>query len=321
MVYFFLSNFHIHRADGSTRVLCYRSRALAEAGMATRWIAATGQTQIYGFDYEPVFEEWSAFRQQVDTLDHAANLYVTSWDEVLVLMRGAGLPASRCLLYAQSEDCNRLFALGKWSIAVSDYTKTALERQVGARITAVISNGLDRGTLERFSRVEKTNPGVCAAALTRDEKMLRAFEKHCRLPVTMLPMRPQTEFWQEVARYRFFLNYHRHEGFGLPVLEAMALGTVPVVLFKHGTTAFAHRGNCIGLMNNPVRAAKQVNKLSEAQYRCLQEGGFHTARQFDIHDSNRCFVDLVRQLLSAPMGHEDAAAGSCSAVSEQMVSS
>lgn len=64
-------------------------------------------------------------------------------------------------------------------------------------------------------------------------------------PLTTLGWVPDDEMWQQIRAASFVVFASRHEGYGLPISEALNLGT-PVVTSNYGSQAeIAERGGCL----------------------------------------------------------------------------
>jgi GT2 family glycosyltransferase/glycosyltransferase involved in cell wall biosynthesis len=193
-------------------------------------------------------------------------------------------------------------------------------RELGAEVEARIPPGLD---LDRFFRIDRTRHERALLALGRSNP-LKDFpltaDAYRRLPD------PKPELWlygiepelgeplnasyhvrpsdSEVNELlntaAVFVQTSRHEGFCLPVLEAMSTGLPVVCTDAHGNRDFCRDGdNC--LMPEPdaraVAAAIQRLLDDQALRARLTEGGLRTARDYDwsrrLDDLERFFEGVA----------------------------
>lgn len=120
--------------------------------------------------------------------------------------------------------------------------------------------GIDGPVIPAFIDTDTFRPGdaspvarrrrVCAVLERKHEPLV--FERLCRtyerlhdgerLPVEMVPVLPQAELAERLRQCRVFLSLDAMEGFGLPMLEAMACGCAAVGWDSGGCGEYARSG-------------------------------------------------------------------------------
>lgn len=149
------------------------------------------------------------------------------------------------------------YRLGFRMIAVSNYIKDVIETQHGVRDISVVPNAVDlrqfdapprpKNTSIRvgflYNSIERKNVGLAIDSIVQAQRQIPDLEAVVfggSLPVTPLPnfvryvRNPKPEDISKLyAACDLWLFPSKHEGFGLPLLEAMACGT-PVVATRAG---------------------------------------------------------------------------------------
>jgi GT2 family glycosyltransferase len=194
---------------------------------------------------------------------------------------------------------------------------------LGVEVEARIAPGLD---LDRFFTIDRTRHERALLALGRSNP-LKDFpltaDAYRRLPD------PKPELWlygiepelgeplgatyhvrpsdSEVNELlnsaAVFVQTSRHEGFCLPVLEAMSTGLPVVCTDAHGNRDFCRDGeNCLMPDPNPAAVATAIQRLldDDALRARLVGGGLRTAREYDW---SRKLDDLERFFESVAASH------------------
>lgn len=112
------------------------------------------------------------------------------------------------------------------------------------------------------------------------------------------------EFLSRIASVRYLINISLGEGFGLPALEAMALGTCVVGLDGMGGADFMRPGeNCLtttlqNIANLPEIVSEAFAERTLAE-RCAQEG-VKTAARYGYAQFEKAWVEMLAGFLKAP---------------------
>lgn len=255
-IYFFLSpnRFHAIQPDGSTNNLIYHADYLKKQGLEVTFVTYDGNNTFWGRTDSKEYK-FITFDEFLRNPKGVNSLYISSWDEPVYDLHNYGYDKSKIVLYAQSYISNYAFNFAGHSITISPYCKERLEQQ-GYKVNYVCMNGIDRELIDKsvFGDVldlpQKLFPSICTMTPTRDYGILHTMqfmlqEKGYKLDI--LERKSQIAFWKELAEYDFFLHFYIDDGFGLPPLEAMSLGVVPVILFgDNGTSTYADEYNSLG---------------------------------------------------------------------------
>lgn len=128
---------------------------------------------------------------------------------------------------------------------------------------------------------------------------------NCPLEFTTFPVMGQKEFAAELGKHRYYLSLACMEGFGLPMLEAMAVGCAAVGWDAGGSSEYTlHGENCLisryGDLEHLVDNLHYVlTKPDEAER--LADAGARTALQFGQKRFDDAWVaELARFLKVAP---------------------
>ncbi len=286
-VYFCLASFHAEKPDGSTNILIARYKALKNAGIACYFVIEHPNhintlpldSQIYTYASLPIEKD---------------SLYITSWDWHLHTLITLGVNKRNLILYAQSYFANHAFDFPGLTITISDYAKQRIKEQGAMQDILVINNGINFEETFKYYQTSKIN-SICTAFCNRDSELLAEFKAKSILEVIELPKLTHEQFLEEISKYEYYLNFYKEEGFGLPPLEAMAVGTTPIILFKHGSLAYANYTNCIGLENTTDIKLPNKQDLSS-----IKQFGLETAKRFEISNSNLDFINLIKDLTDEP---------------------
>jgi GT2 family glycosyltransferase/glycosyltransferase involved in cell wall biosynthesis len=177
-------------------------------------------------------------------------------------------------------------------------------RELGVEVEARIAPGLD---LDRFFPLDRTRSERALLALGRSNP-LKDFpltaDAYRRLPdpkpaLWLYGIEPElgeplgatyhvrpsdSEVNELLNTAGVFVQTSRHEGFCLPVLEAMSTGLPVVCTDAHGNRDFCRDGeNCLMPDPNPAAVATAIQRLldDDALRARLAEGGLRTAREYD----------------------------------------
>jgi len=210
-------------------------------------------------------------------------------------------------------------------IAVSGWIRDTIAREHGVRDIALLLNAVDTGHFNApmrsksgflragflYTPVTRKNVALAIAALSRARKALPGLEAVAfgsALPVPTLPLPDwimfyetpcQDEIPQIYAACDLWLFTSKHEGFGLPLLEAMACRT-PVLATRAGAAPDLVDGrNGLLLESDPDVFAETMAhfaRMPDAQWQTWSEAAWATA-QAQSWDSQ---TDALERLLRAP---------------------
>ena len=122
-------------------------------------------------------------------------------------------------------------------------------------------------------------------------------------PIWLGPV-PEADLPALYAAAAVFVFPSLYEGFGFPVLEAMASGT-PVICSNTSSLpeVAGEAAVTVDPLNVAELAAALARVLSDAGLRCgLRAGGLAQARRFNWQDTARRTLDLYRQIAGGPAG-------------------
>jgi glycosyltransferase involved in cell wall biosynthesis len=150
--------------------------------------------------------------------------------------------------------------------------------------------------LDAFNRARRTVPGLKLVAFGH------------RGPTPDLPLPPGTAFTlqpaQDAMRQIYaaadaWLFASRHEGFGLPILEAMACRT-PVIATPAGAAPelVSQRGGILTKPEDPAdmaRAIERIAGMKESEWRALSDAAYDTATRYTWDDAADLFERALEQ--------------------------
>lgn len=269
-------------------------------------------------------------RPRADDLPDADIIIATFWNTADSV---AGLPASKgAKAYfmqdygaaAQPEDeVHKTWALGLRMITISRYLQDEIARVSGAA-SILAPCGVDPGFVTSGPRAFRTGPPTvgflystnemkgsrfCIAAIERArEKIpgLRALSFGAKAPPdpsaipSFIEFRPQASEAEARAIYAScdaWLFGSIREGFGLPVLEAMAAGT-PVIAARSAAAPdiLAHGGGRlvpVGDADEMAAAIVDLCALDPEGWRALSRQAFATASRYSIEAARARFEDAL----------------------------
>ena len=204
----------------------------------------------------------------------------------------------------------------------SEWVEERLQ-ELGVEVEARIAPGLD---LDRFFPIDRTRHERALLALGRSNPLkdfpltadayrrlsdpkpdlwLYGIEPELGEPLgATYHVRPtDSEVNELLNTAAVFVQTSRHEGFCLPVLEAMSTGLPVVCTDAHGNRDFCRDGeNCLMPEPNPAAVATAIQSLldDDALRARLAEGGLRTAREYDW---SRKLDDLERFFESVAASH------------------
>lgn len=122
--------------------------------------------------------------------------------------------------------------------------------------------------------------------LTNLLKVFTAKYPNCPLEFEKYPVMDQNEFAKVIRRHRYYLSLAAMEGFGLPMLEAMAAGCTAVGWDAGGSSEYtAHGSNCmIARYGELETLADHLHFVltNHEEAKKLAAAGYVTGKNFDI---------------------------------------
>lgn len=212
-------------------------------------------------------------------------------------------------------------------ICVSLWVKQKIVELTGKNDQEVVMNGVD--TLQFFSAERSKNASpkfgfvyseanckgvdIIVEALVKAKKIEPNITAICfgaRYPSTFVKLPKWIEFYHNplqsdireiYAQCDAWLFGSRAEGFGLPILEAMACGT-PVIATPAGAAAglVSEKNGFLVNHDNPQVMADRINqigKISQDQWKLLSDGARSTAVKHDWDQAARSFERILVRLV------------------------
>jgi hypothetical protein len=296
-IYFCLSSYHVNDPDGSTFILAERAKACQKEGIDVVFVTKEDEQKFGYMDYD---FDFISYKELEEASYKYTNLFITSWDNIFGKLLSIVKP-ERCILYAQSYHSNHDVVRAKNVFTVSEFAATQIYNRFKIR-PFVVENGIRLDLIKKYRKEKaldfKYNQ-ICTTFSKRDKEICDSFSESIDISVVILPKMNHEDFIQEIAKFKYHLNYYKVEGFGLPSLEAMGVGTVPIILSNHGSSAYANDTNCIGLggtMKDIIRKIGIIQQNNEL-YEDLVNNGVETSDRFDLEESNNIFVNKIKELL------------------------
>jgi len=263
-----------------------------------------------------------------------ADVVIASWWETALWV--ADLPAAKGRKFYLLQDYEvfhrprevaATYELGLRMIAVSDYIRDAIMRNHGIADIAVVPNAVDHAQFTAPPRRRGPHPTVgfiCSSATRKNvalavEAVVKAREicpdlrvivmgnqPHCPFLPDPLPgwisyrhAPPQAEIPALYAACDAWLLTSDHEGFGLPILEAMACRT-PVLATRAGAAPQLIDGTNGQLLPSEAgafaAAIAEIAGMDPADWQALSEAAHATAHGWSWEDA----TDRLETLLGAP---------------------
>jgi hypothetical protein len=135
-------------------------------------------------------------------------------------------------------------------------------------------------------------------------EIFRAKYPDCKVEFKRVPLMPQNQLAALFKRHRYYISFTTMEGFGLPMLEAMASGCTVVGWDAGGSAEYAvHGKNCLLSKYGDFESLAKnlyyiINDASEAER--LAHSASRTGKRFSIERFDRAWIDEFSQFLSLP---------------------
>lgn len=177
-------------------------------------------------------------------------------------------------------------------VFVSDWVRWYIENYYGIKGTVipafihVDSFSCSNNWLERQASIPITCYKLDDLVLTRLRQVYSAKYPDCPLVFKTYPIMWQKEFANVLKNHRYYLSLAVMEGFGLPMLEAMAAGCAAVGWDAGGSSEYTkHSKNCMIARYGDIEALADHLHFVLANPCAAQEmaaAGQITGKQFDI---------------------------------------
>ncbi len=153
-----------------------------------------------------------------------------------------------------------------------------------------------------IEKVKKTIPDIkfCIYGYGPQEQMLKNLIEELNLTENIFLMGHTNNPLEKVKEVKLSLMTSNYEGFNLAIAEAMACST-PVVSYntKYGPGDLIRNGIDGFLVEDINQAAEKVIeilKLSESEYKKLQEKALEVTDRFSEHKINKLWLDFIESL-------------------------
>ena len=153
-----------------------------------------------------------------------------------------------------------------------------------------------------IEKVKKTIPDIkfCIYGYGPQEQMLKNLIEELNLTENIFLMGHTNNPLEKVKEAKLSLMTSNYEGFNLAIAEAMACST-PVVSYntKYGPGDLIRNGIDGFLVEDINQAAEKVIeilKLSESEYKKLQEKALEVTDRFSEHKINKLWLDFIESL-------------------------
>lgn len=205
-------------------------------------------------------------------------------------------------------------------VFVSDWVKWFIEKYYGIPgnvIPAFIHTDLFTCSgkwSDRLTSIPITGYKYDDLVLTRLRELFSAKYPDCRLEFTTFPVMGQQEFALALRKHRYYLSLATMEGFGLPMLEAMAAGCTAVGWDAGGSSEYTvHGENCMISRYGDLESLADnlyfvLTNASEAER--LAIAGSITAKEFSQKRFDAAWVAELAQFLKVTPSHQPGAVAS-----------
>ena len=214
-------------------------------------------------------------------------------------------------------------------VAVARWLSELASEVFGDRNVFLVPNAVDPTQFHASPRGKRQTPTVgvmyshvrfkgCDVALGAFERArqhvadLKLVAFGHRAPTPELPLPPGTQFIaqpaQDEMRHLYaaadaWLFASRHEGFGLPILEAMACRT-PVIATPAGAAPelIAQGGGILTKPEDPADMAAAIERIAamkESEWQALSDAAYATATRYTWDDAADLFEQALLQIVAA----------------------
>lgn len=143
--------------------------------------------------------------------------------------------------------------------------------------------------LDRFIDIYKCNPELNYLCITQDEKLKSTYSDMSG--ISIISPKSDSELYQYLASSKALLLTSYHEGFALPPLEAMSVGTPLIYYPSGGPGVYSNENNSIAIQ----RTSDFILAFNEivSNYQNYSKASLKTANLFDLDKSLKnlyCYI-------------------------------
>lgn len=274
---------------GGSKSVYEQVNGLAERGHECEMVYLTGDANWF---YKPIKFNLNKFLREGDLITYlkeAISVKVATWWETASWVAHAGgglylvqdIESSYYWDKASKDMVLSSYNLGLRHITINSFQKAVLRYVYNSRVD-VVGISIDKDIFKQrdIARVKNTGvycyrphylkaPALMATALVEIKKLIPDFKLStysgldCKFSDDNYIRVEDTEVAELMSRSSVFISTSLHEGFNLPVLEAMACGCPVVTTPSTGNETFCINGvNCL-MAEDAIGIAKAVKRLAD----------------------------------------------------------
>ena len=160
------------------------------------------------------------------------DILLSSWDEH-VLGTFSRLKLGRKIAYLQHHTANHpsCYTVDFQVITVSQYAKDYIQSTYNRRCK-VLPNIIYIPETVRPLQFQSKKDVIVTANPRRDVDVYQKFKDDNQLdfPINVLQWKSRRHFLDTINSRKYYLSFYRQDGFGLPPIQAMRMGTIPIII-------------------------------------------------------------------------------------------